>query len=72
MDNSTIITLLTIAVVLLSVVIIVVIVIAIVLLVKVKKLITDIQHIARNVAVITEWLTPTKLFGEIFKLIRRK
>jgi hypothetical protein len=72
MDNSTITTLLTVAVVLLSAVIIVVIVIAIILLVKVKKLINDIGHIAKNVSVITEWLTPTKLFGEIFKIIRKR
>lgn len=72
MDNTTIITLLTVAVSLLSLVIVTLLILAIVLLVKLKKIADNMNRITNNVASATDWLVPSKLIGEVSKLFRRK
>jgi len=69
MDVSTAIVLLTINLVVLSVVIIALIIVAIVLAVKLNKVASNVQETTANVASITSWFSPAKLFGEIAKAI---
>ncbi len=69
MDISTAITLLTINVIVLSFVILVLIIGIIVLIVKFNKIANNIQQTSANVANITEWLSPVKVFGVIASTI---
>jgi hypothetical protein len=71
MDTHTSIVLLTIAVCLLTVVIVAILVLAIVLLIKIAKLVRNVNHISDNVVEITSWMTPTRLIGTLFKIIKR-
>jgi hypothetical protein len=70
MDTATAITLLTINVIVLSVVIVLLLVVTIVLIVKLNKIAGNIQQTTSNVANITEWFSPVKLFGEIANAIK--
>lgn len=70
MDTATAITLLTINVIVLSVVIVLLLVVTIVLIVKLNKIAGNIQQTMSNVANITEWFSPVKLFGEIANAIK--
>lgn len=70
MDTTTVITLLTINLIVLSVVIIAVIVAVIVLVVKMNKIASNIQETTAHVAKATEWLSPVKVFTEIFNAFR--
>lgn len=69
MDISTAITLLTINLIVLSVVIISLIIVAIVLVVKLNKIASSVQQTTHNVASITEWFSPVKVFSELAKVI---
>jgi hypothetical protein len=69
MDVPTAIVLLTINVIVLSVVIILLLVVAIILIVKLNKVAKNVQQTTSNVANMTEWLSPVKIFGEIGKAI---
>ena len=64
MDVSTAITLLTINLVVLSLVIILVIIAAIILVVKINKIARNVKQTTTNVAHITEWFSPVKVFSE--------
>ena len=70
MDTTTVITLLTINLIVLSVVIITIIVAAIILVVKMNKIASNIQETTKHVASATEWLSPVKVFTEIFNAFR--
>ncbi len=70
MDTATAITLLTINLIVLSVVIVLLLVVTIVLIVKLNKIAGNIQQTTSNVASITEWFSPVKLFGEIANAIK--
>ena len=70
MDTATAISLLTINVIVLSVVIILLLVVTIVLIVKLSKIANNIQQTTSNVANITEWFSPVKIFGEIANAIK--
>ncbi len=69
MEVSTAITLLTINLIVLSVVIVALIVMAIVLVVKLNKVARNVQQTTSNVASMTEWLSPAKVFTEVAKVI---
>jgi hypothetical protein len=71
MDVSTAITLLTINLIVLSIVIIFIIVVAIVLVVKLNKVAKNVQLATANVAHISEWFSPVKVFGELTKAISK-
>lgn len=68
---ETIITLLTVTVILLSVVILALLVMVTVVLIKVNQLVKNFDRISHNVASATEWLSPSKVFGEISSLFRK-
>ena len=70
MDTTTVITLLTINLIVLSVVIIAIIVAAIILVLKMNKIASNIQETTKHVASVTEWLSPVKVFTEIFNAFR--
>ncbi len=70
MDTTTVITLLTINLIVLSVVIIAIIVAAIILVLKMNKIASNIQETTKHVASATEWLSPVKVFTEIFNAFR--
>ncbi|OJU87588.1 hypothetical protein BGO17_01165 [Candidatus Saccharibacteria bacterium 49-20] len=70
MDTTTVITLLTINLIVLSVAIIAIIVAAIILVVKMNKIASNIQETTKHVASATEWLSPVKVFTEIFNAFR--
>lgn len=70
MDTATVITLLTINLVVLSVVIITLIVVGIVLAIKLNKIASNVQQTTANVAHITDWFSPVKLFTELANVIR--
>lgn len=72
MEVSTAITLLTINLVVLSLVIILVIVAAIILVVKLNKIARNVQQTTNNVANITEWFSPVKVFGELVKAFKKR
>ena len=69
MDVSTAIVLLTINLIVLTVVIVLLLIVAIVLIVKLNKVAGNVQQTTANVANITEWFSPVKVFGEIAKAI---
>ena len=70
MDTATVITLLTVNLRVLSVVIITLIVVAIVLAVKMNKIASNVQQTTANVAHITDWFSPVKVFTELANAIR--
>lgn len=72
MEIGTAITLLTINLIVLSVVIILVIVATIILVVKLGKIASNVQQTTNNVASITEWFSPVKVFSEVAKLFTSK
>ena len=72
MEIGTAITLLTINLIVLSVVIILVIVATIILVVKLGKIASNVQQTTNNVARITEWFSPVRVFGELAKLFTSK
>jgi len=67
---ATAITLLTINLIVLSVVIVLLLVVAIVLIIKLNKIAGNVQQTTANVASISDWFSPAKVFGEIVKTIR--
>ena len=69
MDEATIIALLTINLIVLSVVIITLIIVAIVLAVKLNKIASNVKETTANVASITNWFSPVKLFQELASAI---
>lgn len=69
MEVSTAITLLTINLIILSIVIVAVIIATTVLVVKLNKIAKNVKETTDNVASLTEWLSPTKLIGEIVSAI---
>lgn len=71
MDSNLIVGLLTAAVILLSIVILALLAVIIVVLLKVKKIMNNVHQISGNVASMTAWLTPAKLFGQARDLFRR-
>lgn len=70
MEVATAISLLTINLIVLSVVIVLLMIVTIVLIVKLNKIASSIQQTTTNVANMTEWFTPSKVFGEIFRVVR--
>ena len=68
MEVQTAITLLTINLIVLSVVIILLLVVTIILIVKLNKVAKNVQQTTANVAHITDWFSPVKVFGEIANL----
>ena len=71
MDISTAITLLTINLIVLSVVIITIIIVGIVLVVKLNKVAQNVKQATANVANITDWFSPYKVFSEIGKAVAK-
>jgi hypothetical protein len=71
MESQTIITLLTITVILLSTVMVALLGIVIVVLVKLQKIAQNLDNVLKNVATASEWLTPTKVLGQIINLFRK-
>ena len=69
-EVTTAITLLTINLIVLSVVIIAMIIVTIVLVVKMNKIASNVQQTTENMANITNWFSPMKVFGELAKAIR--
>jgi len=72
MDIATAITLLTVNLIVLSVVIVLLLVVVIILIVKLNKVANNVQQTTANIASITEWFSPVKLFSEIAKLFTKK
>lgn len=70
MDVSTAIVLLTINVIVLSLVIVTLIVVTIILVAKLNKVAGNVEKTTSNLASITEWFTPAKVFGEAVRAIR--
>lgn len=70
MDVSTAIVLLTINVIVLSLVIISLIIVTVILIAKLNKVATNVEKTTSNVAHMTEWLSPVKLFTEAAKAFR--
>jgi len=71
MEVSTAITLLTINLIVLSVVIISIIIVGIILVVKLNKVAQNVKQATANVAHITEWFSPFKVFNELGKAIAK-
>ena len=69
MDVSTAIALLTVNVIVLSIVIVLLLVVTIVLIVKLNKVAKNVQQTTSNVASISEWFSPVKVFSELAKVI---
>jgi len=70
MDTATVITLLTINLIVLSVVIISMIIVTIVLVVKMNKIASNVEQTTANMASITSWFSPVKVFTEFANAIR--
>lgn len=70
MDTATVITLLTVNLIVLSVVIITMIIVAIVLTIKLNKIAGNVQQTTENMASITSWFSPVKVFSEFAQAIR--
>lgn len=70
MDVSTAIALLTVNLIVLSIVIVLLLVVVIVLVIKLNKIANSVQQTTANIANITEWFSPVKLFGEAAKAIK--
>lgn len=69
MEIQTAITLLTVNVIVLSVVILLLLIVTIVLIVKLNKVAKNVQQTTSNVASITEWFSPVKVFSELARVI---
>lgn len=70
MEVATAISLLTINLIVLSVVIVLLMIVTIVLIIKLNKVVNSIQQTTTNVVNITEWFTPSKVFAEIYRVVR--
>lgn len=70
MEEATIIMLLTINLIVLSVVIITLIIIAIMLAVKLNRIAHNVKETTANVASITNWFSPVKVFQELAQAIK--
>lgn len=68
---QTAIILLSVLVGLLSVVIVALMAVVIALLIKIRNIAKTVDTVTANMARATEWLSPTKVFGEIGKLFRK-
>ncbi len=71
MDVSTAIALLTVNVIVLSIVIVLLLIVTIVLIVKLNKVASNVQQTTANVASITEWFSPVKVFSEIARVVAK-
>lgn len=71
MEMQTIVVLLTITVILLSFAILTLLGTVIALLIKVRKIAESIEQVTVNVVSATEWLSVTKVIGEVAKLFRK-
>ena len=69
-EMATVIALLSANLIVLSVVIIALIVVTIILVIKMNKIVRNIQDTTAHVASATEWLSPVKVFTEIFNAFR--
>lgn len=69
MEVSTAITLLTINLIVLSVVIVALIIVALILVVKLNKIASNVKQTTSNVASISEWFSPFKVFSELAKVV---
>lgn len=70
-DVKTIISLLTLVIALLTIVIVVLIATIAVLLVKFRKLMDEAHEVTHNVAAVTKWLDPSKVFAELANVFRK-
>lgn len=70
MNVTTAITLLTINLIVLSVVIVALIIVAVVLMVKLNKIAGNVQQTTANIASITDWFSPAKVFTMVAHTIR--
>ena len=68
MEVSTAISLLTINLIVLSVVILLIMIVTVFLIIKLNKIASNVQQTTSNIASITEWFSPVKLFGEVAKV----
>ncbi|HJP81350.1 MAG TPA: hypothetical protein VJ841_03090 [Candidatus Saccharimonadales bacterium] len=71
MDNSTVVTLLTVTVILLSVVIIALLTAVTLVLVKIKRIAKTVDEITQNVAAATEWFSPMGFFSNLVHKSRK-
>lgn len=71
-DMQTVIVLLSIIVTILSVMVIALLGVMIALLIKTRRIIQRVDDVTANIAKATEWLSPTKMFGEIMRLFGKK
>jgi hypothetical protein len=71
MEVSTAITLLTINLIVLSAVIIVIIIVGIVLVVKLNKVAQNIKQATANIAYVTDWFSPLKVFRGFGRIIAK-
>ena len=71
-DMQTVIVLLSVIVGLLSIVILALLGVLIALLTKLRQVAKRVDEVTTNIAKATEWLSPSKLFGEIASLFKRK
>ena len=67
-EMQVLIILLSIIVTILSVMVLVLIGLAIALLIKFRKIVQRVDAITTNVVSATEWLSPTKVFGEVARM----
>lgn len=71
MEVSTAITLLTINLVILSIVIITIIIVGIILVVKLNKVAQNVKQATENVAHVTDWFSPVKVFSALAKAVAK-
>jgi hypothetical protein len=71
MDTQTVITLLTITVSLLSGIVLVMLAVIIAILLKLRKMAQNLESVLNNIAEASEWLTPTKIIGQVINLFRK-
>jgi hypothetical protein len=71
MEVSTVTALLTINLIILSIVIILIIVVGIILVVKLNQVAQNVKQATANVAHITDWFSPFKLFSQFAKAVAR-
>lgn len=72
MEEELIIALLTISVVILTAVVVTLLIIAIVIVAKVRRIITHVDRITKNVASASDWVVPSHLFSEAVRLFSKK
>lgn len=71
MEVSTVVALLTINLIILSVVIISIIIVGIILAIKLNKVAQNVKQATANLAHITDWFSPFKLFSQFGRAIAR-